>query len=51
MSFEKELTDNFEVDFLVGSRLERGRYERYQFDFIFLICQLFVIIYFQINNK
>ena len=35
MSFENELTDNFEVDFLVGSRLERGRYERHQFDFIF----------------
>lgn len=35
MSFEKELTDNIVVDFRVGSRLERGRYERYQFDFIF----------------
>ena len=35
MSFEKELIDKIMVDFRVGSRLERGRYERYQFDFIF----------------
>ena len=37
MSFEKELTDNFVVDFRVGSRLERSRYERFQFDIIFIL--------------
>ena len=35
MSFEKELTDNLMIDFRVGSRLERGQYERHQFDFVF----------------